>query len=39
MALLDGKFREGDTVVVDAENGNLVLRKAGRAEPAAVSAS
>jgi hypothetical protein len=39
MAILDGKFREGDTVVVDAENGNLVLRKSGKAEPAAVSVS
>jgi ATP-dependent Clp protease ATP-binding subunit ClpB len=38
MAILDAKFREGDTVVVDAEDGNLVLRKAGRAEPAAVPA-
>jgi ATP-dependent Clp protease ATP-binding subunit ClpB len=34
LAILDGKFREGDTVVVDAEDGNIVLRKAGRAEPA-----
>ncbi|HVH65504.1 MAG TPA: AAA family ATPase, partial [Candidatus Acidoferrum sp.] len=34
LAILDGKFREGDTVVVDGENGNIVLRKAGKAEPA-----
>jgi ATP-dependent Clp protease ATP-binding subunit ClpB len=34
LAILDGKFREADTVVVDAEDGNLVLRKAGRTEPA-----
>jgi ATP-dependent Clp protease ATP-binding subunit ClpB len=39
MALLDGKFGEGDTVVVDAEDGNLVLRKAGSREPVAVTAS
>jgi len=39
MAILDGKFREGDTVVVDAENGNLVLRKSGKAEPVAASVS
>ena len=39
MAILDGKFREADTVVVDAENGNLVLRKSGKAEPAAVPVS
>ena len=39
MAILDGKFREGDTVVVDAEDGNLVLRKAGRPEPVAVTVS
>ncbi len=39
MAILDGKFSEGDTVVVDSEDGNLVLRKAGRGEPVVVSAS
>ena len=38
MAVLDGKFREGDTVLVDAEKGELVLRKAGAREPAAVAA-
>jgi ATP-dependent Clp protease ATP-binding subunit ClpB len=39
MAILDGKFREGDTVVVDAEDGNLSLRKAGQREREPVSAS
>jgi ATP-dependent Clp protease ATP-binding subunit ClpB len=39
MALLDGKFGEGDTVLIDAERGELVMRKAGRPEPAAVAAS
>jgi ATP-dependent Clp protease ATP-binding subunit ClpB len=39
MAVLDGHFREGDTVVVDAEKGELVLRKAGAKEPAGVAAS
>ena len=39
MAVLDGKFREGDTVLVDAEKGELVLRKAGAKEHAAVAAS
>jgi ATP-dependent Clp protease ATP-binding subunit ClpB len=39
MALLDGKFREGDTVVVDAEKGNLVFRKTGAREAVAASAS
>jgi hypothetical protein len=39
MAVLDGQFREGDTVVVDAEKGELILRKAGAKEPAAVGAS
>jgi ATP-dependent Clp protease ATP-binding subunit ClpB len=39
MAVLDGKFREGDTVLVDAEKGELVLRKAGAKEPAAAAAS
>jgi len=38
MAVLDGKFREGDTVLVDALDGQLVLRKAGAREPAAVAA-
>jgi ATP-dependent Clp protease ATP-binding subunit ClpB len=39
MAVLDGKFREGDTVLVDAEQGELVLRKAGAKEHAGVAAS
>src|SRR5713101_5180744 len=38
MAVLDGKSREGDTVLVDALDGQLVLRKAGAREPAAVAA-
>src|SRR5437870_12213789 len=38
MAILDGKFGEGDTVVVDAEKGELTMRKAGRPEAAAVAA-
>src|SRR5437868_749337 len=38
MAILDGKFHDGDTVLVDTEDGNLVLRKTGRPQPAAVSA-
>jgi ATP-dependent Clp protease ATP-binding subunit ClpB len=39
MAVLDAKFREGDTVLVDAEKGELVLRKAGAKEHASVAAS
>jgi ATP-dependent Clp protease ATP-binding subunit ClpB len=39
MSILDGKFHEGDTVVVDVEKGNLVFRKAGAREPVAASAS
>jgi ATP-dependent Clp protease ATP-binding subunit ClpB len=39
MAVLDGKFREGDTVLVDAEKGELLLRKAGAKEPAGAAAS
>jgi ATP-dependent Clp protease ATP-binding subunit ClpB len=39
MALLDGKFSEGDTVLIDAEDGNLIMRKAGRPQPVAASAS
>jgi ATP-dependent Clp protease ATP-binding subunit ClpB len=38
MAVLDAKFREGETVLVDAEKGELILRKAGGREPAAVAA-
>jgi ATP-dependent Clp protease ATP-binding subunit ClpB len=38
MAVLDGMFREGDTVLVDAEKGELILRKPGAREPAAVAA-
>jgi len=39
MAVLDGKFREGDTVLVDAEKGELMLRTAGAKEHASVAAS
>jgi len=38
LAILDGKFAEGDTVLIDVEKGDLVMRKAGRPEPAAVTA-
>jgi len=38
MAVLDGKFGEGDTVLVDAEKGELLLRKAGAKEHASVAA-
>jgi len=38
MAVLDGNFREGDTVLVDAEKGELVLRRAGAKEHAGVAA-
>jgi ATP-dependent Clp protease ATP-binding subunit ClpB len=36
LRLLEGEFAEGDTVRVDAQNGELVFTKAGVAEPAAV---
>jgi ATP-dependent Clp protease ATP-binding subunit ClpB len=39
LALLDGHFHEGDTVLVDVEKGELVLRKAGRPEPVGAAAS
>src|SRR2546430_2429677 len=39
MAVLDGQFKEGDTVLVDAEKGELVLRKAGAKEHVGVAAS
>jgi ATP-dependent Clp protease ATP-binding subunit ClpB len=35
LRLLEGDFAEGDTVRVDAQNGELVFVKAGVAEPAA----
>jgi ATP-dependent Clp protease ATP-binding subunit ClpB len=35
LRLLEGEFAEGDTVRVDAQNGELVFEKAGAAEPAA----
>ena len=38
MAVLDGKFREGDTVLVDGEKGELLLRKPGAKEHASVAA-
>ncbi len=39
LEILNGKFGEGDTVEVDAQDGQLVLRRARKSEPAAVSAS
>ena len=39
MAVLDGQFKEGDTVVVDAERGEFILRKAGAKEHAGAAAS
>jgi ATP-dependent Clp protease ATP-binding subunit ClpB len=35
LRLLEGDFAEGDTVRVDAQNGELVFEKTGVAEPAA----
>jgi ATP-dependent Clp protease ATP-binding subunit ClpB len=35
LRLLEGDFEEGDTVRVDAQNGELVFAKAGVAAPAA----
>jgi ATP-dependent Clp protease ATP-binding subunit ClpB len=35
LRLLEGEFAEGDTVRIDAENGELRFEKAGLAEPAA----
>ena len=35
LRLLEGDFGEGDTIRVDAENGELVFEKASVAEPAA----
>jgi ATP-dependent Clp protease ATP-binding subunit ClpB len=35
LRLLEGEFAEGDTVLVDAQNGELVFTKAATAEPAA----
>ena len=35
LRLLEGDFGEGDTVRVDAQNGELAFTKAGVAEPAA----
>ncbi len=37
MRLLQGEFREGDTVRVDAQDGRLVFQKVVEAEPLAVS--
>jgi ATP-dependent Clp protease ATP-binding subunit ClpB len=37
LAILEGEFREGDTVRVDAADGELVLVKAGAAAPAAAA--
>jgi ATP-dependent Clp protease ATP-binding subunit ClpB len=36
LRLLEGEFAEGDTVLVDAQNGELVFTKAAAAEPAVV---
>ncbi|HXV02555.1 MAG TPA: hypothetical protein VFP24_03205, partial [Gaiellaceae bacterium] len=36
LRLLEGDFAEGDTVLVDAQNGELVFTKTAAAEPAAV---
>jgi len=36
LRLLEGEFEEGDTVRVDADNGELVFQKAEAAEPATV---
>jgi ATP-dependent Clp protease ATP-binding subunit ClpB len=36
LRLLEGDFAEGDTVLVDAQNGELVFTKTGVAEPAVV---
>ena len=36
LAILEGEFVEGDTVVVDAADGELTFSKAGEREPAAV---
>ncbi len=33
LALLEGKLREGDEVIVDAREGELVLEGASRGEP------
>jgi ATP-dependent Clp protease ATP-binding subunit ClpB len=35
MAILEGAFREGDVVIVDAADGELTFSKAGEREPAA----
>jgi ATP-dependent Clp protease ATP-binding subunit ClpB len=35
MAILEGSFREGDIVIVDAADGELTFSKAGEREPAA----
>ena len=38
MSILEGKFREGDTVVVDVTDGAIVFRKEAKAEPEPVKA-
>jgi ATP-dependent Clp protease ATP-binding subunit ClpB len=35
LAILEGRFKPGDTVRVDAADGELALAKAGQAAPAA----
>jgi ATP-dependent Clp protease ATP-binding subunit ClpB len=39
LEILNGTFIEGDTVEVDAQDGQLMMRKARKPEPAAVSAN
>jgi ATP-dependent Clp protease ATP-binding subunit ClpA len=34
MRLLEGDFSDGDSIRVDAQNGELVFQKASEAEPA-----
>jgi ATP-dependent Clp protease ATP-binding subunit ClpB len=38
LAILEGTFREGDTVLVDAADGDLAFTKAEAREPAAAAA-
>ena len=38
LALLEGRFSDGDTIRVDAREGELVFEKAGSAEPATAAA-
>ena len=36
LRLLEGEFRDGDAIVVDAKNGELAFERAPTREPAAV---